>query len=108
LGGIIAPGVNLSLNTLIKKADQIPSFTLKKINKVVGNNTISALRSGFYWGYTGLIENILKLIRKETKKNYKIILTGGYSSLFEKPIKYKVFIDKDITMKGLIELLKVT
>ena len=106
-GGIIAPGVNLSLNTLIKKADQIPSFTLKKINKIVGKNTISALRSGFYWGYTGLIENILQLIRKETKRNYKIILTGGFSSLFKNSIKSKVFIDKDITMKGLIELLKV-
>ena len=106
-GGIIAPGVNLSLNTLIKKADQIPSFTLKKINKIVGKNTISALRSGFYWGYTGLIENILQLIRKETKRNYKIILTGGFSSLFKNSIKSKVFIDKDITMKGLIKLLKV-
>ena len=73
----------------------------------MGKNTISALRSGFYWGYTGLIENILQLIRKETKRNYKIILTGGFSSLFKKSIKSKVFIDKDITMKGLIELLKV-
>jgi len=106
-GGIIAPGVNLSLSTLIKKADQIPSFTLKKINKVIGNNTISALRSGFYWGYTGLIVNILQLIKKETKRNYKIILTGGFSSLFKNSIKFKVFIDKDITMKGLIEILKV-
>jgi len=73
----------------------------------VGKNTISALRSGFYWGYAGLIENILQLIRKETKRNYKIILTGGFSSLFKNSIKSKVFIDKDITMNGLIELLKV-
>ena len=106
-GGIIAPGVNLSLSTLINRADQIPPFTLKKINKVVGKNTISALRSGFYWGYAGLIANILQLIRKETKRNYKIILTGGLSSLFKNSIKSKVFIDKDITMHGLIELLKV-
>ena len=70
-------------------------------------NSISALRSGFYWGYAGLIENILQLIRKETKRNYKIILTGGFSLLFKNSIKSKVFIDKDITMKGLIELLKV-
>jgi type III pantothenate kinase len=107
LGGIIAPGVDLSLSTLIKTADQIPPFTLKKICKVVGNDTLSALRSGFYWGYTGLVENILQLIRKETKRNYKIILTGGYSSLFKNSIKSKIFIDNDITMKGLIELLKV-
>ena len=105
-GGIIAPGVNLSLSTLITKADQIPSFTLKKINNIIGNNTISALRSGFYWGYVGLIDNILLLIKKQTKKNYKVILTGGFSSLFNNSIKSKIIIDKDITMIGLIEILK--
>ena len=105
-GGIIAPGVNLSLSTLVKKADQIPSFTLKKINKIIGNNTISALRSGFYWGYVGLIDKILLLIKKQTKKNYKVILTGGFSSLFSSSIKPKMTIDKDITMVGLIEILK--
>ena len=105
-GGIIAPGVNLSLNTLVKKADQIPLFTLKKINNVIGNNTISALRSGFYWGYIGLIDNILLLIRKQTKKNYKVIITGGFSSLFNSSIKSKIIVDKDITMIGLIEILK--
>jgi len=107
MGGIIAPGVNLSLSTLIKRANLIPPFTIKKINKVVGSNTLSALRSGFYWGYAGMIENILRLIKKETKRSYKIILTGGYSSLYKNSIKSKVFIDKDITMKGLIELLRV-
>jgi len=107
LGGIIAPGIDLSLRTLIQKADQIPAFTLKKPNKVVGNDTISALRSGFYWGYAGLIENILFLIRKETKKNYKIILTGGFSSLFKNSIKTRVLIDQDITLLGLVELIKV-
>ena len=107
IGGIIAPGVNLSLSTLTKRANLIPPFTIKKINKVVGNNTLSALRSGFYWGYTGMIENILRLIKKETKRSYKIILTGGYSSLFKNSIKSKVFIDENITMKGLIELLRV-
>jgi len=107
MGGIIAPGINLSLSTLTKRANLISPFTIKKINKVVGNNTLSALRSGFYWGYTGMIENILRLIKKETKKSYKIILTGGYSSLFKNSIKSKVIIDEDITMKGLIELLRV-
>ena len=107
MGGIIAPGINLSLSTLTKRANLIPPFTIKKINKVVGNNTLSALRSGFYWGYAGMIENIIRLIKKETKRTYKIILTGGYSSLFKNSIKSKVFIDKDITMKGLIELLRL-
>jgi len=107
LGGIIAPGIKLSLRTLSSGAEQIPVFTLKKTIKVIGNNTISALRSGFYWGYAGLIENILKLIKKQTKTNYKIILTGGFASLFKNSIKSKVFVDKDITMKGLVCLLKI-
>ena len=107
LGGIIAPGIKLSLRTLSSGAEQIPVFTLKKTIKVIGNNTISALRSGFYWGYAGLIENILKLIKKQTKTNYKIILTGGFASLFKNSIKTKVFVDKDITMKGLTCLLKI-
>jgi len=107
MGGIIAPGVELSLSTLTKKTELIHPFTIKKTNKVVGNNTLSALRSGFYWGYAGMIENILRLIKKETKRSYLIILTGGYSSLFKNSIKSKVFIDKDITMKGLIEILRI-
>ena len=107
MGGIIAPGINLSLSTLTKRANLISPFTIKKINKVVGNNTLSALRSGFYWGYTGMIENILRLIKKETNRSYKIILTGGHSLLFKNSIKSKVFVDDDITMKGLIELLRV-
>ena len=69
LGGIIAPGVLLSLNTLVSKASLIPSLKLKKVKNVLGKNTISAVRSGFYWGYIGLIENIIDKISKHTKKN---------------------------------------
>ena len=67
-GGIIAPGVNLSLKSLVNAADQIPSFSIIKQKKIVGKNTIEALRSGFYWGYSGLINNIILKIEKETKK----------------------------------------
>ena len=84
LGGIIAPGVLLSLNTLTSKASLIPSLKLKKVKNVLGKNTISAVRSGFYWGYIGLVENIIDKISKHTKKKYKLILTGGYSHLFIK------------------------
>ena len=64
-GGIIAPGVKLSLNSLSDKATLIPKINLKKITKVIGNNTISAVRSGFFWGYAGLIDNIIYLINLE-------------------------------------------
>ena len=104
-GGIIAPGINLSIKSLENNASLIPYFTLQKVKKVIGKNTLSALRSGFFWGYTGLINNIIKLIKIETKKNFKIIATGGYSHLFKSSLDYKVSIDKDITIKGLIKTI---
>ena len=107
LGGIIAPGVSLSLNTLISNASLIPPLKLKKVKNVLGKNTISAVRSGFYWGYIGLVENIIDRISKHTKKKYKLILTGGYSHLFIKSIKQKTRIDKDITIKGLLKITKL-
>jgi type III pantothenate kinase len=102
-GGVIAPGVNLSLSTLINKATLIPNINLKKTKKVIGSNTISAVRAGFFWGYTGLIDNVINLIKKETKKSFKIIITGGLSDLFKNSIKTKVTLNKDITVKGLIK-----
>ena len=105
-GGVISPGIKISLETLVNKAEQIPTFSIKKTLNVVGKNTVNALRAGFFWGYVGLINNIIVLIKKETKCNFKIILTGGFSHLFKESLKYKVLIDKDITIKGLIEVLK--
>tara|TARA_Y100000590_G_scaffold334000_1_gene379971 strand:- start:474 stop:1220 length:747 start_codon:yes stop_codon:yes gene_type:complete len=101
-GGIISPGIQLSLNTLITNASLIPNLKLKKINKVIGLNTINAVRSGFFWGYRGLIDNIINLINKETRKSFRIIITGGFSHLFNKFNNTKVTINRDITIKGLI------
>ena len=106
-GGIIAPGVRLSLNTLSDKATLIPKIDLKKINKVIGNNTVNAVRSGFFWGYAGLIDNIINLIKKETRKSFKVIITGGFSNLFKNSIKTKVSQNQDITIKGLIKISKL-
>ena len=106
-GGIIAPGVRLSLNTLSDKATLIPKIDLKQIKNVIGNNTISAVRSGFFWGYAGLIDNIINLIKKETRKSFKVIITGGFSDLFKKSIKTKVNHNKNITVDGLIKISKL-
>ena len=104
-GGIIAPGVNLSLKTLIEKAKLIPDTKLKKINNIIGKNTQNAVRSGFYWGYQGLIENIINLIEKKNNKKFKIIFTGGLSHLYKNTIKRKIKVDKDLTIKGLLRLV---
>ena len=77
-----------------------------KQKKVIGKNTIEALYSGFYWGYSGLINNIILKIEKETKKKYKIIFTGGYADLFKTSIIRSFTIDKNITIEGIIEIFK--
>ena len=106
-GGVIAPGIKLSLNTLSDKATLIPKINLKKINKIVGNNTITAVRSGFFWGYSGLIDNMIRLIKNENNKNFNTIITGGLSNLFQTSIKTKVKLNKDITVKGLIKISRL-
>ena len=107
IGGIIAPGIKISLNTLSDNATLIPKIDLKKFKKVIGIDTKSAVRSGFFWGYAGLIDKIIYLIKKETKKSFKVIITGGFSKLIKKPIYIKVTEDKNITLKGLIKTLEL-
>lgn len=105
-GGVIAPGISLSLSTLIKKATLIPLINLSRISKVVGTNTNQAVKSGFYWGYLGLIDNIILMIKKQTKKSFKLIFTGGLSHMFKKLKKNKPIIKKDLTIDGLIKVIK--
>ena len=106
LGGIIAPGVKLSLENLVNKASLIPNIKLNKISNIIGKNTISSVKSGFYWGYVGLIKNILALIIKKTKTKYNIIFTGGLANLFKNSLYYKIKLDKDVTLNGLIRVIK--
>ncbi len=104
IGGVLAPGVELSLKNLIDKASLIPKIKLEKTTKVIGKNTKSAVRAGFYHGYCGLIENIIKLILKQTRKKFKIILTGGFAHLFKSSIKGIKTVDKNLTIKGILKI----
>ena len=104
LGGIISPGINLSLNTLTTRASLIPEINLKKISYVIGKNTNEAVRSGFYWGYAGLIDNMIKLIKRQTKLNFKIILTGGLADLYKKSINIKCKVDNFVLLVALVKL----
>ena len=106
LGGVIAPGVTLSLDNLIKKASLIPNIKLHKSKSIIGKNTEQAVLSGFFWGYNGLINGIISKIKKKTNQKYKIIFTGGLAHLFNKDIKDKITIDKNLTINGLIKVSK--
>ena len=105
-GGVIAPGVKLSIMNLNKNTALLPLINLKKDQKTYGKNTKEALNAGFVWGYEGLINNIIKKIISREKRKYKIILTGGYAAFFKKIIKEKISIDQDITIKGITKVYK--
>ena len=82
-------------------------INLKKFKNNFGKNTKEAINAGFFWGYEGLINNIIKKISFKTKTNYKIILTGGYAKLFSKYVHQKSIIDENITIKGISKAYRV-
>ena len=102
-------GVKNKRTKLSSKNDKIRVHKLRSIVDaiIIGKNTVSAVRSGFFWGYVGLINNIIELIKKETNKTFKVIVTGGFANLFVNALRQKATIDKDITLKGLIKSAKL-
>ena len=88
-GGVIAPGINLSIKNLSQATALLPLINLKNRQKSYGKNTIEALNAGFVWGYEGLINNIIDKIISRSKIKYKILLTGGFANFFYKMIKKK-------------------
>ena len=104
-GGIITPGIDLSLNVLKYKTAKLPLVKFKKTKKVVGFNTKEAIESGFFWGYCSMIEGLIKKIEEEQKEVFKIILTGGNANYFKGIHKKVVLIDEFFTSKALNYIL---
>ena len=107
IGGIIAPGVNLSLETLHRAAAKLPNVAIMRPEKVIGTNTIGAMQSGVYYGYAGLIDGIVERIRKEYGKKMKVIATGGLASLYAKACPVIEQLEPDLTIFGLKELYEL-
>ena len=105
-GGVIAPGVKLSIKNLSQATALLPLINLSSYQKKIGKNTKEALNAGFVWGYEGLLNNIIDKIISKNKKKFKIILTGGYANFFKKMIKKNVTVDQDITIKGIANVYK--
>ncbi len=105
-GGVIAPGIKLSIKNLSQSTALLPMFDLKNQQKSYGKNTKAALNAGFIWGYEGLINNIINKITNKWKMDYKIILTGGYANLFKKIIKRRTIVDQNITIKGVSKVYR--
>ncbi len=105
-GGLITPGVRLSLSTLSSLTALLPLIKLKKTKQIIGKDTISAINSGVYWGYVAMIDGLLKKIISTTKKKYKVILTGGLAHIFSNSLQYKSTINTNITLQGVVEIIK--
>ncbi|MGB7271599.1 MAG: type III pantothenate kinase [Albidovulum sp.] len=101
VGGVIAPGVNLSLEALHQGAAALPHVDISQPEKVIGTNTVGCIQSGVFWGYTGLIEGIIARIKREYGAAMKVIGTGGLAPLFAQGEAKFDKIDDDLTMHGL-------
>jgi type III pantothenate kinase len=106
-GGIISPGINLSMRALHEAAAQLPRIAIQRPAKVIGNDTVSAMESGVFWGYIELIDGLVRRIKDEYKKPMSVIATGGVASLFEGASETIDHYDQDLLMHGLIEVWKL-
>ena len=105
-GGLIAPGINLSIEALNRAAAKLPIVSVKKPERVIGKNTVGAIQSGIYWGYIGLIEGILTRIKDEMGSAPYVVATGGLAPLFVEGTDKIDCVDSDLTLKGLLYIHK--
>ncbi|HCM83930.1 MAG TPA: type III pantothenate kinase [Alphaproteobacteria bacterium] len=104
VGGVIAPGPQASLQALIEATSKLPHIHIIRPERVLGSDTISAMQSGLFWGYVGLIEGILRQLQAELGEMKSIIATGGLAKLFQDHIPGLTAVDMDITIKGALSL----
>lgn len=104
IGGVIAPGVNLSLAALHQAAAKLPRIAVDRPARAIGTDTVTAMQSGIYWGYIGLIEGLCKRIREERDAPMTVVATGGLSPLFAKGTDVIDHVDDSLTMRGLVEI----
>ncbi|GIU66100.1 type III pantothenate kinase [Candidatus Phycosocius spiralis] len=105
-GGIISPGINLSLQALHTNAARLPRIEIRKPDKVIGTDTVGAMQSGVFWGYIELIDGLIGRIKAEYGEPMKVIATGGVASLFEGASNHIDFYDQDLTPVGLLEIFE--
>lgn len=100
-GGVIAPGINLSLEALCMAAARLPRVAIKKPQRVIGADTTTAMQSGIFWGYIGLIEGLVHRIRGEFGQPMRVIATGGLAPLFSGATSVIEAVEPDLTLAGL-------
>ena len=102
-GGIIAPGINLSLDALVTAAAKLPRIAIEAPDdtQVIGRDTVSQMHIGIYWGYVAMIEGLVARLKAEIGRPAKVIATGGLAILFERHTQVFDAIEPDLTIQGL-------
>jgi type III pantothenate kinase len=100
-GGVIAPGINLSLQALAMAAAKLPSVPIARTAKVIGTSTVACMQSGIFWGYVGLVEGLVRRIRDERGEAMGVVATGGLAPLFDGATDVIDQVDPDLTLWGL-------
>ncbi|PQZ82729.1 MULTISPECIES: type III pantothenate kinase [unclassified Brevundimonas] len=103
-GGLIAPGINLSLQALHEAAAKLPRIAIQRPDVVIGRDTVTSMQSGVFWGYIALIEGLVDRIKTEWGKPMTVVGTGGVASLFEGSTQSIDRFDPDLTIRGLLEI----
>ena len=103
-GGVIAPGINLSMEALHNAAAKLPRVAIQRPQRVVGTDTVGAMQSGVFWGYIGLIEGLVTRIKAERDGPMTVVATGGVASLFHGATTSIDHFDSDLTIRGMLEI----
>ncbi|MDE6442766.1 MAG: type III pantothenate kinase [Clostridia bacterium] len=102
IGGVIAPGIKGSLDSLVNGTAKLPRVEIERPSSVIGKNTVTNMQSGIVYGFAGLVEYIVKKIKRELKaENVVTIATGGFSEIIAKEISCIDYVDKLLTLEGL-------
>ena len=102
-GGIIAPGINLSLDALVTAAAKLPRIAIEApaTTSVIGRDTVSQMQIGIFWGYVAMIEGLVARMKAEIGRPAKVISTGGLAVLFNSHTSVFDAIEPDLTIQGL-------
>lgn len=106
LGGMIIPGVNVSLNALTEGTSQLPKIDLEPPKKIIGSNTIDCMKSGIIYGQASMIDGVIDRFEEELGQECTVIATGGLSTCIVPYCKHKVICDKELLLKGLIRIFE--
>ncbi|HEY6717983.1 MAG TPA: type III pantothenate kinase, partial [Reyranella sp.] len=105
-GGVIAPGINLSIEALVNATALLPRIIVEKPKQVIGTTTVACMHSGVFWGYVGLIEGLVARVKAEFGRPMKVVSTGGLAPVFDGSTSVIEQNVPDITARGLIEIFK--